>query len=181
MLQIAFITMWWIKCSTTVTFFNFYKFPIWAPTPKSRTTCRSEMHQLMHQFSHVCLGSLGLSVAFGDFRWSLPNHNPHGRICASRGLFLRLSLCLSARGGADSPATSPGGNSPTRSGLGSGRHSAASSRRCDSSKHLRISSSSSDRIALSIQSGRSTIVWLHHSSLAGCTARDAFIGVSALL
>ena len=57
--------------STTVTSPTVANFPNLAPVTKSWNSCRCEMHQLVHQLGHVCFGSLGLSVAIGDFCWSL--------------------------------------------------------------------------------------------------------------
>ena len=106
---------------------TFASFPICASSTKSRVKCHSEMHQLHHQFRHVCPGYL-CSATFVDHfsNTVLEGKSAHPKACSSNTV-----LILGGSSCARSPATSPGNSS--RPGLGSSGTPAASRRRCASS------------------------------------------------
>ena len=124
----AFMTMFWINCSSIVTFpmRNFYQLDI-------HRDCRTKLHNSDTSDLDllVCL-SLS-STSGGSFSTTtLKSKTVFPETCSSD--VVSVHGCSS---GGSSPAPSPGGNSSTRSSLASVRGPTASRRLCDFSWRLR--------------------------------------------
>ena len=121
----------------------------------------------------ACLSLSVTSVVFSQPQFSWVN------LCSRRLVPPSQSRFLAAPPMTVAPATALSGESSTRPGMGSNGTPAAS-RRCDSSYRLRISSDSSDKIAISIRS-RHSRHWVCHSPFTSCVAPDTSICVPVQL